>query len=31
MDIDEAIPAEHCKAVAQIISYVLRITGKTRR
>ena len=31
VDLDEAIPAEHYKAVAQIISYVLRITGKNRR
>jgi flagellar biosynthesis protein FlhB len=31
VDVDEAIPAEHYKAVAQIISYVMRITGKARR
>jgi flagellar biosynthetic protein FlhB len=31
VEIDEAIPSEHYKAVAQIISYVLRITGKARK
>jgi flagellar biosynthetic protein FlhB len=31
VEIDQAIPAEHYKAVAQIIGYVLRITRKNRR
>jgi flagellar biosynthetic protein FlhB len=31
VDIDEAIPTEHYKAVAQIISYVMKISGKQRR
>ena len=31
VEVDEAIPAEHYKAVAQIIGYVMRITGKNRR
>jgi len=31
VDIDEAIPTEHYKAVAQIISYVMKISGKHRR
>ena len=30
VEIDEAIPAEHYKAVAQIIGYVLRLSGKMR-
>ena len=30
VDIDEAIPPEHYKAVAQVIGYVLRLTGKLR-
>jgi flagellar biosynthetic protein FlhB len=28
VEIDEAIPAEHFKAVAQVISYVFRMKGK---
>jgi len=31
MEIDETIPAEHFKAVAQIIGYVMRLTGKAGR
>jgi len=31
VDLDEAIPAEHYRAVAQIIGYVMRVTGKGRR
>lgn len=30
VEIDEAIPPEHFKAVAQIIGYVMRLTGKLR-
>ena len=30
VDLDEAIPPEHYKAVAQVIGYVLRLTGKIR-
>lgn len=30
VDLDEAIPPEHYKAVAQIIGYVMRLTGKIR-
>src|ERR1700761_424797 len=30
VEIDEAIPAEHFKAVAQVIGYVMKITGKMR-
>jgi len=30
VDVDEAIPPEHYKAVAQVIGYVLRLTGKIR-
>lgn len=30
VDIDEAVPAEHFKAVAQVIGYVMRLTGKLR-
>ena len=31
VELDEAIPAEHYKAVAQVIGYVMRLTGKIRR
>lgn len=31
VEVDEAIPAEHYKAVAQVIGYVMRITGKLRK
>lgn len=30
VEIDEAIPAEHYKAVAQVIGYVMKLTGKLR-
>ncbi len=30
VEIDETIPAEHYKAVAQVIGYVMRLTGKMR-
>jgi len=30
VDLDEAIPPEHYKAVAQVIGYVMRLTGKLR-
>lgn len=30
VDIDEAIPPEHYKAVAQVIGYVMRLTGKLK-
>lgn len=30
VELDEAVPAEHYKAVAQVIGYVMRITGKLR-
>ncbi len=30
VEVDEAIPAEHYKAVAQVIGYVLRLAGKLR-
>jgi flagellar biosynthetic protein FlhB len=30
VDLDEPIPAEHFKAVAQVIGYVMRLTGKIR-
>lgn len=30
VDIDEAVPAEHYKAVAQVIGYVMRLTGRTQ-
>ncbi len=30
VDIDETIPPEHYKAVAQVIGYVLRLTGKLK-
>jgi flagellar biosynthetic protein FlhB len=31
VDIDEEIPAEHYKAVAEVIGYVLRLNGLRRR
>jgi len=31
VDLDEAVPPEHYKAVAQIIGYVMRLTGKAGR
>ncbi|MDE2134865.1 MAG: flagellar biosynthesis protein FlhB [Alphaproteobacteria bacterium] len=31
VDVDEAIPVEHYKAVAQVIGYVMRLTGKIRQ
>ena len=30
VDLDEAIPPEHYKAVARVIGYVMRLTGKLR-
>ena len=30
VEVDEAIPAEHYKAVAQVIGYVLKLSGKMR-
>jgi flagellar biosynthetic protein FlhB len=30
VEVDQAIPAEHYKAVAQVIGYVLRLSGKMR-
>jgi flagellar biosynthetic protein FlhB len=30
VELDEAVPAEHYKAVAQVIGYVMRLTGKLR-
>lgn len=30
VDVDEAIPVEHYKAVAQVIGYVMKLTGKIR-
>jgi flagellar biosynthetic protein FlhB len=30
VEIDQAIPAEHYKAVAQVIGYVMRLSGKMR-
>ena len=30
VEVDQAIPAEHYKAVAQVIGYVMRLSGKTR-
>jgi flagellar biosynthetic protein FlhB len=30
VELDEAIPPEHYKAVAQVIGYVMRLTGKLR-
>ena len=31
IDLDEPVPAEHFKAVAQVIGYVMRLTGQIRR
>jgi flagellar biosynthetic protein FlhB len=31
VEVDQIIPAEHYKAVAQVIGYVMRLTGKVRR
>jgi flagellar biosynthetic protein FlhB len=31
VELDEAIPAEHYKAVAQVIGYVMRLNGTLRR
>ncbi len=31
IEIDQAVPPEHYKAVAQVIGYVMRLTGKMRR
>ena len=31
VEIDEEIPAEHYKAVAEVISYVMRLNGAARR
>jgi flagellar biosynthesis protein FlhB len=31
VDIDEEIPAEHYKAVAEVIGYVMRLNGTLRR
>ena len=30
VEVDETIPEEHYKAVAQVIGYVLRLTGKIK-
>ena len=30
VEVDQAIPAEHFKAVAQIIGYVMRLNGQMR-
>jgi flagellar biosynthetic protein FlhB len=30
VDLDEAVPPEHFKAVAQVIGYVMRLTGKIK-
>jgi flagellar biosynthetic protein FlhB len=30
VELDEAVPAEHYKAVAQVIGYVMRLTGKLK-
>jgi flagellar biosynthetic protein FlhB len=30
VELDEAVPQEHFKAVAQVIGYVMRLTGKMR-
>jgi flagellar biosynthetic protein FlhB len=30
VEIDETVPPEHYKAVAQVIGYVMRLTGRTR-
>jgi flagellar biosynthetic protein FlhB len=31
VEIDEEIPAEHYKAVAEVISYVMRLNGAARK
>jgi flagellar biosynthetic protein FlhB len=31
VELDEPVPAEHFKAVAQVIGYVMRLTGQIRR
>jgi flagellar biosynthetic protein FlhB len=30
VELDEAVPPEHYKAVAQVIGYVMRLTGRTK-
>jgi flagellar biosynthetic protein FlhB len=30
VEVDEQVPPEHYKAVAQVIGYVMRLTGKLR-
>ncbi len=30
VEVDQAIPAEHYKAVAQVIGYVMKLSGKMR-
>ena len=30
VDLDEQVPSEHFKAVAQVIGYVMRLTGKIK-
>ncbi len=30
VEVDETVPPEHYKAVAQVIGYVLRLTGQMR-
>jgi flagellar biosynthetic protein FlhB len=30
VDLDQAVPAEHYKAVAEVIGYVMRLKGKLR-
>jgi flagellar biosynthetic protein FlhB len=30
VEIDETVPAEHYKAVAQVIGYVMRLTGRSK-
>jgi flagellar biosynthetic protein FlhB len=31
VEVDEAVPPEHYKAVAQVIGYVMRLSGAMRR
>jgi flagellar biosynthetic protein FlhB len=31
VELDETVPPEHFKAVAQVIGYVMRLTGQSRR
>jgi flagellar biosynthetic protein FlhB len=31
VEVDEAVPAEHYKAVAQVIGYVMRLNGSLAR